>query len=249
MNNQDLSPHQSWLAQRYPSLRPTGGVWFPLNSVNGQQQDFGGGNFSIAAPTGTPLLTQGLVGPAVAFGSGNYYRTTSTSLYPAKNFTMAAWVYTTSLAGTQMIIIRGNNTQRSYNLFLSAVTGTVVVAFSASAVFKLVTSTGAVALNRWTHVVGSYDGANIRVYINGVLDASTAETSTPDNVSPLGIGTYGATLTTDPFVGSLSDIRIYPYALQAGEINALYNSTFTPGLFFEGIGMPRRKATHGTIIF
>ncbi len=217
-----------------PPFLGTGGVWFPLNRTGGQQQDFCNSNFSIAAVTGTPLVSQGLFGPAVSFGSGNYYRTTSAGPYYNKNWTISAWVYTTSLAATQIITCRGSNTQRSMCIYLDVTTGALNCVFtSAVNVFRVVTSVTNVATSKWTHVAGSYDGANLRVYINGVHDNFAAQTNTPQNPvgGVIGIGTYGQVVTTEPFVGSIFDLRFYERALDRAEVNMVYHAWFAPGAF------------------
>ena len=42
-------------------------------------------------------------------------------------------------------------------------------------------TTTALALNTWAHVACAYDKANIKVYVNGVQVATTAQTSAPDD--------------------------------------------------------------------
>jgi len=72
----------------------------------------------------------------------------------------------------------------------------------------------------WVHVVGTYDGSNAKIYINGVL-ANTGD------LSQLSIGT-----PTEPLrmlgsssSGNVDDVRIYNTALTDDEVLALYNST------------------------
>src|SRR3989344_3008856 len=44
-------------------------------------------------------------------------------------------------------------------------------------------TTTALSLNTWAHVSCAYDKANIKVYVNGVQVATTAQTSAPDDTS------------------------------------------------------------------
>jgi Concanavalin A-like lectin/glucanases superfamily len=44
---------------------------------------------------------------------------------------------------------------------------------------QIATSNQALAVNRWTHVAGQYDGGTIRIFVDGVQTASTAVTGTP----------------------------------------------------------------------
>jgi hypothetical protein len=73
----------------------------------------------------------------------------------------------------------------------------------------------------WHHVAGVFDGNQMRVYLNGVLDGSISTTSGPaSGTSPLNVGksTYG----TYYFGGLMDQVRI--------SAAALYSSNFTAGL-------------------
>jgi hypothetical protein len=81
-----------------------------------------------------------------------------------------------------------------------------------------------VPFNTWSLVGVTYDGSNVRTYINGVLDSTNALTgSLPTNSSDLlAIGaTSGAPNYT--FIGATDDVRVYSRALSANEVNQLYN--------------------------
>src|SRR5205085_2536924 len=62
-------------------------------------------------------------------------------------------------------------------------------------------------------------GSNLRLYINGVQDASAAQTLTPTaNASALYLGQFGG--SSDFTNGILDDIRIYNIALTASQISS-----------------------------
>ncbi len=65
----------------------------------------------------------------------------------------------------------------------------------------------------WKHIAATYDGINMKLYINGVLDSTTAVSTTGvDNSMPLSIGgSWGSPINGDGqgrFNGSLDEIRI-----------------------------------------
>ena len=73
----------------------------------------------------------------------------------------------------------------------------------------------------WSHVVGTYDGAKLTLFVNGQQVASGPK-SGPIDYGPLGL-MIGA--TTDPgerFLGNISEIRIYDRALSTADIQKLY---------------------------
>ena len=79
-------------------------------------------------------------------------------------------------------------------------------------------STGA-----WHLLVGTYDGANLRLYVDGTQVASAAATgSMPVTTDQLVIGSKTPTSTAgDHFNGKIDDVRIYNYALTAAEVTTL----------------------------
>lgn len=81
----------------------------------------------------------------------------------------------------------------------------------------------ALALNKWSHVVGVYDGANVKIYINGVLDKTITDVSGTISVAAnkeLWLGSraelgYG-------FKGLIDEAAVYSRALDAAEVVSRY---------------------------
>ncbi len=77
---------------------------------------------------------------------------------------------------------------------------------------------------KWHHVAGLYDGTEIRLYVDGVLD-NFQEASGLIHISkfPVLIGkSENAEETKRYWNGLIDDVRIYSYALSEAEIKALY---------------------------
>ncbi len=73
--------------------------------------------------------------------------------------------------------------------------------------------------NIWYHVAGSWDGATMRVFVNGVLDGSLASTRNPKSGNtPLKIGERGNGGTT--LGGSIDEVRLWSVARTAAELQA-----------------------------
>jgi hypothetical protein len=92
---------------------------------------------------------------------------------------------------------------------------------------------GSIPNNSWSHLVGTYDGATARAYLNGVEIWSTAQTGViPD--ATYYVGTYGGTVVdgTHNFKGNIPIARIYNKALNQNEILQNYygGSIVTNGL-------------------
>jgi hypothetical protein len=76
----------------------------------------------------------------------------------------------------------------------------------------------------WMHVAATYDGATIKMYINGVLNVTRASTSPiTTNTLPFVIGAPSDGLAARVFPGAIDDARLYNRALNDSEIAALAN--------------------------
>jgi len=77
--------------------------------------------------------------------------------------------------------------------------------------------------NRWYHVTGVYDGNNVRIYVDGMLEGETPLQGTvKSNSDPLTIGSHTGG-SGEYFDGMVDDVRIYNRALSESEILALYH--------------------------
>ena len=82
----------------------------------------------------------------------------------------------------------------------------------------------AVVLGRWAHLVGTYDGSTVRLYVNGILSASAGGGYTANTGAVLSIGAthYTDTSWANQFTGALDEVAVYPTALSQGRIQAHY---------------------------
>ncbi len=77
-----------------------------------------------------------------------------------------------------------------------------------------------VKANQWYHMAGVYDGAQVRLYLDGVVVATgTASGDIKEYTTLLRMGTNGG--LSEPWVGSLDDIRVYKRVLDVQEIQAV----------------------------
>src|SRR5262249_2511891 len=91
---------------------------------------------------------------------------------------------------------------------------------NAAAVVHDLGSTDDLLPGRWYHIAGVYDGAQKRLYIDGVLDTSAAFTgSFLANNFPVVIGGNAESINRD-FNGSIEDVRIWSVARSGADIDA-----------------------------
>jgi uncharacterized repeat protein (TIGR01451 family) len=197
------------------------GVWRLGESSGSVAADASGNALAGTYESGVTLGQSGAVSDdsAAAFAGGAVSVPASSALDLRSAFSVEAWVRP-SVAGQNGGILEKTvngtlNTQ--YLLFLEG----GLAKFRLSTAGTLVTLSGpAPALNSWTHLVGTFDGATLRLYLNGALVGATpaAPSSGGSGVTIIGRlagGIYG-------FVGVLDEVAVYPSALSAERVRAHY---------------------------
>jgi len=80
-------------------------------------------------------------------------------------------------------------------------------------------------IGQFSHLVGTWDGVTLRLYINGVLNAQTVPGASPVDLGyPFYIGGY---LLPDNYAGQffnglIDEVSYYNRALSGGEVQAIY---------------------------
>ena len=99
---------------------------------------------------------------------------------------------------------------------------------TAGGALRAVTGTAAIAQNAWTHLAVTYDGTNMRIYVNGALARSVLRSGAVlQSNGVLHIGgneVWGGEF----FAGLIDEVRIYNRALTAGEIQTDMNTPVQP---------------------
>jgi hypothetical protein len=88
-----------------------------------------------------------------------------------------------------------------------------------NSVDRSVTASSAIPSSTWTHLALTYDGATVRLFVNGVQVSSTSA-SGPIAVSTGVLRLGAAPNGSDFFRGLIDDVRIYNRALTATQIQA-----------------------------
>src|SRR5207244_9413146 len=82
------------------------------------------------------------------------------------------------------------------------------------------------AVNTWTHVAVTFDGASLRLWLNGVNIATQAQTL-PLNTSTLPLQIGGDSLYGQGFTGRIDEVRVYNRALTSSELEVDMNTPLT----------------------
>jgi hypothetical protein len=81
--------------------------------------------------------------------------------------------------------------------------------------------------NAWTHLAVTYDGVNLRLYVNGTQVSSIAKTGAiRTSTNQLQIG--GDSLYGQYFNGLIDEVRIWNVARTAAQVQTDMNTPLTP---------------------
>lgn len=188
------------------------------------------GNVNDGAYNGGTLTnTVSKFGDAIGPNTSEYVSVAdSNSLDISDEITLASWVYRDNTNNDNTIFFKGTSAS-NYNYALTLST-TAFVAYPTFSFYNgsevTHTSTTAIADDQWTHVAATYDGQNVRLYIDGELVYEEAETTAlVTDSGSLSIGTND--LGAEDLEGDLDEMRIYSRALSSEEVRDLYN--WAPG--------------------
>ena len=155
--------------------------------------------------------------------ANSQYAASSTSLTSSLNtFTVETWhYYTGTNNGTAPCIITeifpGNNSKINFFLgSLNAITPNLQSGYYDGA-FKTTPTGYTLTANNWYHVVGTYDGSTVSLYVNNSLVQSSSFTGTPQS-SQGGIRLMRRWDNPDYWGGNLAIANIYTGSLNSTQI-------------------------------
>ena len=199
---------------------------WPFDEASGSSAADVAGDAHDGALLGSPRWTEGAVGGALAFGAAADRM--SIPDHPDLDFgaslTIAAWLRP-DRKGTQYVVRKGRYGESDgYALNLSS-SGKLFARFnqhSEGNAFKLLSSRPyPTDGTTWIHAAMTFDGQEIRLYLDGALDVSLAAPGLviAQNAEPLSVGAQMDGLR--PFDGSIDELRLYDRALSAAEVQEL----------------------------
>lgn len=159
---------------------------------------------------------------ALAFdGSSQYVSVASAeNLQPTAAVTAAAWIRGDAWSGgdsVDAIICKGEDNPHNYQFCIAD--GRVALMLDESDSGGIRSST-VLAAGRWYHVAATWDGAEVRLYVDGKLDAAPVA-----RTAAIGVDTrplyLGGRPSADQFDGLIYDARLYNRALQPAELAEL----------------------------
>jgi len=221
------------------------GFWRLDETATDAVDDSGNGNDGVWTGTVAGVNTVPAAGPpGVALPNANCASFNGTTGYievgaPAvlnvtTAITVAAWLNIASTTAEKKAVARWSDTPAAYSWLLSVAqpANNEPIFAVQTGIMNIKQSGVTLTPGTWYHVVATYDGAAMNMYVNGAVAGMPAAATGAIVVStaPVRIGAGGGTAAEQPFDGRIDDVRIYDRALSGAEVTTLYNGVL-PGAF------------------
>lgn len=149
---------------------------------------------------------------------------------PGLNFqnaiTVSLWIRVDQFFSREAYPISHGNWENRWKISIS--NGRVRWTIKTTAGIKDLDSRQLLSSQLFYHIVTTYNGEDMEIYVNGELDAITTFSGTLlQTTHDLSIGQHLPTVSGYNFKGVLDEIRVYDYALGFNDIQRLYDSTVT----------------------
>lgn len=191
-------------------------AYYPLNESSGTTAfDYAGG-FNGTYMNNPTLAASGpstYIPASATFGGSFVSLGNPAELQFTNAITMEAWVYPTTTGSLNDIMAKGFSWQPYGELCMRA-NGNNYTAGPA---------TGGQESAAWTHVVGTYDGTNWVLYVNGASVSTATESGDLLYSAPWAIGSGTLDGANRYFYGSIAQAAIYTRALSATQVAAHYH--------------------------
>jgi hypothetical protein len=220
--------------------------WWPMNEGSGQTvRDWSGygNNGFLGSTTGVddndPSWIRGVfLGSALRFGGGDYVTIPSPRSLEQQKLTVAAWVRSDSTPGQYKYVVskggEGPCQTGSWGLYTGQSGGLAFyIADSVTNFYVSPAAAQSIWDGKWHHVAGTYDGATVRLYVDGVqVGTGTPAATTIDYNLTYDDGQLGG---HDPracdrdltLVGDVDGVQIWSQALPVDRIWSALKSLVT----------------------
>lgn len=192
----------------------------------GTQTNDVSGNGNNGTLTNGPVLSMGKIQQSFAFDGTDDYISVShnSNLVPTADYSLSAWVKTSSSATEQEIITKFDASGSYPGYFLSIGdstapnTGKICLWVGDNTGWSCLGTT--VNDGTWHFITARVYNTTVEIYRDGVSQGTTVRTPSRSNTGALSIGRRSD--TGKYFQGSIDEVRVYTRLLSADEIKALY---------------------------
>ena len=203
-----------------PPPPPTSGLVaaYGLNAGSGSVAADSSGRGNGGSVSGAVWSSSGRFGSALSFDGVNDWVTVadSASLDLSSGMTVEAWVRPSKLGGWRTVVFKERSGGGVYGLYGDQAGGRPLGQVDIGGERNAIGSAG-LPLNAWSHLAVTYDGAVVRLFVNGVQAGSLPFVgSMAASTGSLRLGGNG--IWGEWFAGLIDEVRVYNRALSATEI-------------------------------
>lgn len=193
--------------------------YWKLDESSGNASDSVGSNTATNSNVtyGTGKINNG----AIFNGSSSAFTFATVPVTGSSSFSVSFWLKAGSLVSGMSVLHFGTDaSNQAFNVYLDA-SSKIAANFTGGG--GQVTSTTSLSTSVFQLVTMTYDGTNVRLYVNGNIE-NTSSSYTSANIGTTNkfIGKYAG--NTNWWNGSIDEIGMWSRALTGSEITQLYNS-------------------------
>jgi len=207
-------------------------AYWPLDEDSGSMATDVSGTGNSGTITGDPGLNSDGIAGSSGYdldGSGDYVRipdSSSLEMSDTDAVTVSTWVNKDAVQSGWIALVQKSD--RSYNLQFQNGNTPVFTIYDSN--WHTADSDITAQNGRWLHLVGTFDGSTVRMYVNGTLVGTATATEIADSGgADLGIGENLDTSGRE-VDAQMDEVRIYDRALSSSEARSLYNATSSGSL-------------------
>jgi hypothetical protein len=199
---------------------------YALGEGSGTTSADSSGNNNTLNTLSNTTWGSGKYGSGLVFNGTTSYASAadSNSLDISGSGSVETWVKLNAVNVWQGVVAKGNVNDNNLQNYALEIDGTnhLECTIGNGSSSQIAISTATLSAGSFTHIACTWDGSNIKIYINGTLDKTTAQTVTAGaNTSVLNLGQFGG--ASDFLSGTLDDVRIYDRAISVSEVTTDMN--------------------------
>lgn len=150
---------------------------------------------------------------------------TPTNSYTA--YSISAWVKADSVSGNRTIATsRIDTVGNGDGMLIIVISGVPRLLVKVAASVGQIDATTTLSTGTWYHIVGTWDGTNYKIYVDGTLENTGSKSGTMTTATTLCLGAHRTASTSyqEYWDGLIDEVGTFDVGLTADNVEYLYNS-------------------------